>query len=87
MFQIIAANRAADGTRVFLAANGQWVEAVAEAVLLQDIEIAAALERARRDADQLVVVEPYLTALRRQGGQFEPTRLRGLSPPLVLAAE
>lgn len=87
MFQIIAANRAADGARVFLAANGQWMEGAADAVLLQDDETAAALERARRDADRLVVVEPYVTAVRRQGGQVEPLRLRGLNPALAVAAE
>ena len=87
MSRIIAANRAADGTRVFLAANGQWMEAAADAALLQEVEIVAALERARLDADRLVVVEPYVAAVRRQGGRVEPLRLRGLNPDRAVAAE
>ncbi len=62
------------------------MEAAADAVLLPEVEIAAALERARQVAKRLVVVEPYVTAVRRPGGRVEPLRLRGLSPPLVLAA-
>lgn len=78
MPQIVAANRALDGVRVFLTANGQWAESAGEAAIFDMGEVQDALFRARSDAERLVVVEPYVTAL--QGGDRRaPVHLRGLT--------
>ena len=87
MSQIVAANRALDGVRVFLAANGQWMEMLGEAALLADEEAAGTLARARRDAERLIVVEPYLTPVHVEGGRVSPAHLRRVAPPLAIAAE
>ena len=87
MSQIVAANRALDGVRVFLAANGQWMEMPDDAALLADDAAAGILARARRDAERLIVVEPYLTSVQVEGSRISPVHLRRVAQSLALAAE
>ena len=87
MSQIVAANRALDGIRVFLAANGQWMETPGEAALLAADEAIGVLARARRDAERLIVVEPYLTPVHVDGGRVSPAHLRHVAPVLAMAAD
>ena len=86
MSQIVAANRALDRVRVFLAANGQWMELPGEAALLADDEAIGQLARARREAERLIVVEPYLTPVHVEGGRGLPAHLRRVAPQPATAA-
>ena len=56
-------------------------------VLLDVGDVQDALFRARVDAERLVVVEPYLTAVRRaEDDTVAAIHLRGLAPPQAMAA-
>jgi hypothetical protein len=68
MPQALTANRLRDGDVVYWA-NGAWVEALAEAQMFADIQIAAAaLETAALFVRDRVVVNPYLFDVRLLGG-------------------
>ena len=62
--QAVTANRLSDGLVVFLAEDGSWSTAVAEAAVAPGgPEADALLARAEADAARALVVAPYLIAL------------------------
>jgi hypothetical protein len=74
--EIITANGLADGRVVFQTGAG-WSHEIAAADLLETKEaVAAALDRAGRDALANVVVEPYAIEVKREAGSLAPLRLR-----------
>ncbi len=74
--EIVTANSLGDGRVVFQTAAG-WSHAIGEADVLETKEgIAAALDRANRDALGNRVVEPYAIAVKRAEAMIVPLRLR-----------
>ena len=62
MAKIVTANTLAVGHVVFLAADGRWVETIAEAVTYDDAASAEdGLALARRDQEQGLIVDPFVT--------------------------
>ena len=73
---VIIANALADGLVVFQTADG-WTHEIDKAGVLDGKEaVAAALDRALRDAAANVVVEPTAIEVRRDGGHLVPVKLR-----------
>ena len=58
--QMVTANRLADGTVVFLAADGSWVERLGSGQFVPEGEAAAALLKRAEAAQRTEVVAPYL---------------------------
>jgi fumarate hydratase class II len=74
--QIITANSLEVGLAVFQTVSG-WSANVNKAEVLESKEaVAAALERAKIDAERNLVVEPYAIDVTRNGAAIVPTRLR-----------
>jgi hypothetical protein len=86
---VLTANRLADGSVVFLAADGNWVESIGRAAIAQTAEEAGALQaRGAQDAAANLVVEPYLAAIAETGVRLSPARMRErvrVEGPSVLA--
>jgi predicted GTPase len=73
---VIIANDLANGLVVFQAAGG-WTHDIDTAEILETKEaVAAALERALRDAANNVVVDPNPIEVRRDGEHLVPVKLR-----------
>lgn len=74
---VLTANRLQDGTVVFLAADGAWVENIEGAAIARSVQETQALEaQGARDAARNLVVEPYLAEVREAGGHLVPLRAR-----------
>lgn len=76
--QILTANRLSNGAVAYWRA-GAWVDALANAeVLAEDTDAKAALEAAAASVADQVVVNPYLFAVRIDGGIAVPVKEREL---------
>jgi hypothetical protein len=74
--QVITANSLVNGRVVFQTPFG-WSFHIDEAARLEtEADVAAALERANRDAAENRVVEPYAIDVRRDGDAVAPIKLR-----------
>jgi hypothetical protein len=74
---VLTANRLHDGTVVYLAADGRWVEGIEAAAVARSPDEARALqEQGARDSAANLVVEPYLAAIAETDGRRVPTRMR-----------
>lgn len=86
---VLTANRLTDGTVVYLAAAGGWVDSIEDAAIARSAEAASALEaQGARDAALNIVVEPYLAEVAESGGRPRPARMRErvrVAGPSVLA--
>jgi uncharacterized protein DUF2849 len=75
--QMITANRLSDGTVVFLAGQGRWVERFDDGYLANDeAEAAALLQIAEAAVAKAEVVAPYLIEVSEQEGRLLPARYR-----------
>lgn len=72
----VTANRLGDGRVVFLAPDGGWAMTLAEARLLDDGELEAALRYAQAQHDARIVVEPYAIDVDILNGLPRAARLR-----------
>ncbi len=73
---VIIANALADGLVVFQSARG-WTHDIDRAEILETEDTAeAALQRAKADEAENVVVDPTLIEVRREGSHLIPTKLR-----------
>jgi Protein of unknown function (DUF2849) len=76
MSEVISANRLIDGVVVFQAASG-WVEDFASAAVYGDSEATkAALDIAKQDEANNLVVDAYPVVVEMRGGHYAPTALR-----------
>jgi hypothetical protein len=74
---VLTANRLHDGIVVFLAADGRWVESIADAIVARSAEEGRALQaQGARDAAMNLVVEPYLAEVSEANGRLLPARMR-----------
>ena len=74
---MLTANRLTDGTVVFLAPDGNWVESIEGAAIAQTAEEASTLQaQGTHDAERNLVVEPYLAAVAGTGARPLPARMR-----------
>ncbi|MDX1484753.1 MAG: DUF2849 domain-containing protein [Alphaproteobacteria bacterium] len=77
--EVISANRLRDGLVVYLTAEGNWSESIADAEVAHGEEEAAALlARAQADVEKRLVVDPYLINVDIGDGAPRPTRFREL---------
>ncbi len=75
--QIVTANRLDDGLVVYLAADGGWSEALADAAPAATEEAAAALmDAAEAVVTQRRVIGPYLMAVVEAAGTIHPVGTR-----------
>lgn len=75
---MLIANRLTDGLVVFRAADGRWVEAIADGLLIAGEGTAAArlLDAGLADAQANRVIDPYLIDVSVTGGRRTPERYR-----------
>jgi hypothetical protein len=74
---VLTANRLTDGTVVFLAVDGQWVETIDGVAIARSAdEVRALQEQGARDSARNLVVEPYLAAIAATGVRPLPSRMR-----------
>jgi len=77
MFNVITANRLADGVVVFLTADRGWSEDFNRAAVERDdAATAAALARAKDDEALNVVVDAYAVPVEERNGHVAPKALR-----------
>jgi sulfite reductase (NADPH) hemoprotein beta-component len=81
MFKMIIANRLTDGLVVFMAADGGWVEAIADGVLIDDEasgpDASARLFDVAMDGERnCLVVDPNLIDVTERAGVRTPTSYR-----------
>ncbi len=77
MLQMIIANRLTDGLVVFLSPAGEWVEEIEDGILIEtDSHAETALERARVDERECLIVDPNLIAIEIHDGARRPTAIR-----------
>ena len=77
MPQMIIANRLVDGLVVFWAAEGRWVEAIADGTMLDEGEPAEqALAKAKVDESRCLIIDPNLIEVVEESGQRRPTSVR-----------
>lgn len=75
--QILTANRLADGAVVYLTAAGTWSTELRRGVVAREEKAASALlARGQRDAEQAVVVAPYLIAVTQEADGPRAVSLR-----------
>ena len=75
--QMITANRLADGTVVFLASGGRWVERFEQGRVANNEAEAAALQQIAEAAVTCAeVVAPYLIDVGEIDGRLQPSRYR-----------
>ena len=89
--QMVIANRLLDGRVVFMAADGRWVDAIAEGGVADTDDAAAALlERALRDEADCRVIDPYLIEVATVDGHHRPVvyreAIRALGPTVAAEA-
>jgi len=77
MSHAVTANRLADGRVVFRTPDGSWSGRISDAAVA-DSEAAAApaLSGAQSDADNQIIVDPYLIEIDLSGPAPRPARLR-----------
>jgi hypothetical protein len=77
MSHAVTANRLVDGRVVFRTLDGSWSGSIRNAAVA-DSEAAAApaLSEAQADADNQIVVDPYVIEVDLTGPSLRPTRLR-----------
>ncbi len=77
MSHAVTANRLADGRVVFRTGDGSWSARIADAAVANS-EAAAApvLSGAQADADNQIIVDPYVIELDLSGPAPRPSRLR-----------
>ena len=74
--QILTANRLREGEVVYWR-GGQWVARLPEADIFADAAAAAgALASAQKDVEARLVVNPYLFAVKTEGGAVRPVEER-----------
>ena len=79
MSQVVTANRLHDGAVVFLAPDSTWVERLDRAALYEGKDVVeAALDRARGDEGDNLVVDVYVIDVSAKIGAVVPTKLREL---------
>jgi hypothetical protein len=79
MSDIITANRLIDGIVLFQESGGGWAEDFAYAAIYPDAAATkAALDLAKEDERQDLIVEPYAVAVELRNGHFAPKALREL---------
>jgi hypothetical protein len=77
MPDVITSNRLTDGVVVFQSADGSWSEDFKRAAVLPDAQATAvALERAKQDEANNLVVDAYAVAVAERNGHFAPKALR-----------
>ncbi len=77
MPDVITANRLTDGVVVFQTADESWSEDFNRAAVLPGPEAtASALNRAKQDETNNIVVEPYAVAVEERNGHIAPKALR-----------
>lgn len=75
--KLITANHLADGLVVFLTADGGWSYRLADARVIADAELDAALAHAKAQHEARIVVDPYeIEATIEADGLPVPVRLR-----------
>ncbi|MBN9058468.1 MULTISPECIES: DUF2849 domain-containing protein [Kaistia] len=74
--KLITANHLADGLVVFLTADGGWSYRLADARVISDAELEAALRHAKAQHEALIVVDPYEIEATVEDGVPVPVRLR-----------
>jgi hypothetical protein len=74
--QMLTANRLTDGTVVFRAADGRWVEQVAEGQVVEAAEAPALLREGEAALARAEVVGPYLIDVAITDGRPVPLRYR-----------
>lgn len=76
-FQVVTANRLDDGLAVFYSKDDQWHNMIDLASVVEGDDSAnELLAHASTDANQLIVVGPYLIDVEEQDGGFMPSRYR-----------
>ena len=75
--QVVTANRLGDGLAVFYTKEGEWHHLIDQAALVEQGDVAdQLLAGASDDANQLIVVDPYLIDVKEEGGSYTPSRYR-----------
>jgi hypothetical protein len=74
--KVVTANRLDSGLVVFLDPQGGWTVNIAEARILDDDEIEAALAYGKAEDDARVIVDPYAVDVEVTDGLPVPVRLR-----------
>ncbi len=75
--KVLTANRLADGTAVWLDANGHWTQVLQDALVARHAEAIAALEAiGKRDFAENRVVDVAVVDVQDVNGQLWPVRLR-----------
>ncbi|MFK0204685.1 DUF2849 domain-containing protein [Agrobacterium sp. NPDC090283] len=75
--KVLTANRLSDGIAVWLDANGEWTEALQDAIVARHAEAIASLEEiGKRDFSANKVVDVAIVDVVEQDGKLWPTRLR-----------
>lgn len=77
MSQMIVVNRLTDGLVVFFTADGGWTGDIVEGAVMDDeTEQQAFLERAKADEARCIVIDPYLIDVTEAEGKRRPTSIR-----------
>jgi hypothetical protein len=77
MLQVVSANRLTDGTVVYLAPQGQWVERLeAAAVFANEAECDAGLEKGRAAVAANLIVDPFAVAVVEEAGARRAVSMR-----------
>ena len=77
MSQMLIANRLRDGLVVFRTADGEWVESIADGLLIDDAtEAEQLLVASRADETNNRVIDPNLIAVTEQDGVRTPDHVR-----------
>ena len=74
--QIVTANRLVDGRVVFRDGEGRWVEAFAEAAIVDKAAAEAAVAASAADVAARLIVEPYAVEVIAVAGGVEPKAMR-----------
>ena len=77
MQQMVIANALRDGLVVFLAANGRWVNAIADGAVASDTDRAQRLADVALEAEQRCeVIGPELIEIKLKDGLRQPVHIR-----------
>jgi hypothetical protein len=77
MLNVVSANRLKDGTVVYLAPQGNWVEELdAAAVFASEAGSEGALEKARAAVSANLIVDPFVVAIVEEAGMRRAVSLR-----------
>ena len=73
---VVTANRLADGSVVFLNARLEWVRSFRDAEVFAEGRDSEALQHAKRDEAEQIVVDPYAVEVVQRDGAVVPKALR-----------